>query len=105
MKDLFFRHWQMYNSFIDYYTIDYGIRLLYDSDVNVRLMIDRGSMNAIHLYWLQNHLGDVYDESEAQRLSESTVFNKLTWKVSYPQNKNGRKTYFGMIIDQNKTNE
>ncbi len=101
MKDLFFRHWQVYNSFIDYYFIDYGIRLLYDSDENVRLMIDRGSMNAIHLYWLQNHLGDVYDESEAQRLSESTVFNKLTWKVSYPQNKNGRKTYFGVITDQN----
>lgn len=105
MKDLFFRHWRMYNSFIDYYFIDYGIRLLYDSDVNVRLMIDRGSMNANHLYWLQNHLGDVYEESKFIKLSESNTFNKLTWKVPYPHNINGRITYFGMIIDQSITNE
>lgn len=105
MKDLFFRHWQVFNSFIDYYTIDYGIRLLYDSDEHLRLLIGRGSMNANHLYWLQNHLGDVYEESKFIKLSESNTFNKLTWKVPYPHNINGRITYFGMIIDQSITNE
>jgi hypothetical protein len=58
MKALFFEHWKVYDSFIDYFSIDYGIRMLFDEDDETKEIINQWSIPSRNLYFLQSNLNN-----------------------------------------------
>lgn len=100
MRDLFYTHWKGYNSFIDYYSIDYGLRLFYDSSVSFRNMIDEYSIYTENLYVLQDNLNETFDEMTMKNRIEPSLFCKLTWKGTLLSTKNGRETFYGHLISK-----
>lgn len=102
MRALFFEHWKVYDSFIDYFCIDYGIRILYDEDDETRGMIDQWSIPSSNLYFLQSNLNNIYKESEMKELSLTTTFSKLTYKGRLVPKINDALTYYGEILTVEK---
>lgn len=100
MKELFYTHWHKYNSFIDYFFIDYGLRMFYDSSVSFRNMVDEYSIYTENLYILQDNLNEVFDEKIMKSCIEPSLFCKLTWKGTLLSTKNGRETFYGHLISK-----
>lgn len=102
MRELFFMHWKRYNSFIDYYSIDYGIRALYDSDKKMRALIDENAVYQASLYTLQNNLNAPFEQCLMDELEQTTIFNKLSWKCKLLAEIEGKDTFYGYIIKRDK---
>lgn len=100
MRTLFFVHWQKYETFIDFFFIDYGIRLFYENSATFKQMVDEQAIFVKDLYILQEKLDEVYDEDEMLRISENAMFCKLSWKGNYKRNLNGKKTFYGYLISK-----
>lgn len=100
MRDLFYSHWKGYNSFIDYYSIDYGLRLFYDDSVSFKKIVDKNAIFTENLYVLQNNLNKIYDSAIMKHIIESTMFCKLTWKGQMKSSINGKQTFYGHLISE-----
>lgn len=100
MKDLFYTHWHKYNSFIDYYFIDYGLRLFYDGSASFKKIVDRNAIFTENLYVLQNNLNKIYDSAIMKHIIESTMFCKLTWKGQMKSSINCKQTFYGHLISE-----
>ena len=100
MRDLFYTHWKGYNSFIDYYFIDYGLRLFYDGSASFKKIVDRNAIFTENLYVLQNNLNKIYDSVIMKHIIESTMFCKLTWKGQMMSSINGKQTFYGHLISE-----
>lgn len=100
MKDLFFTHWEKYNNFIDFFFIDYGLRLFYDKVPAFKEVVDKDSIFVENLYELQNCLNDIYDSNELNYIREASMFYKLSWKGKFEVLKDGKKTIYGHLIHQ-----
>lgn len=98
MKGLFYTHWHNYNSFIDYYTIDYGLRLFYDSSEEYRREVDTDSIFISNLYVLQNNLNNVFDKNIMKNIINSAMFCKLTWKGSLLTSVRNEQTFYGYLV-------
>ncbi len=40
-----------------------------------------------------------YDEAVWNKMKEQTALFKLSWKYQYPLEKNGKPTFYGMLIE------
>lgn len=98
MKDLFYTHWHKYNSFIDYYFIDYGLRLYYDSSDVFRKEVDSFSFVISNLYVLQNNLNNVFDKNIMNHIIDSAMFSKLTWKGNLLTSVKNKQTFYGFLV-------
>lgn len=98
MKDLFYTHWKDNDAFIDYFFIDYGLRLYYDAVPAFKETVDKEATFTENLYVLQHSLNDAYNAEMMAQVTESTMFSKLTWKGQLNTSINGKETFYGHII-------
>lgn len=98
MKDLFYTHWHKYNSFIDYYFIDYGLRLFYDGSMSFREVVDEYSIYTEDLYVLQDNLNEDFDNDIMNRIIDSVMFCKLTWKGNLFTSVKNKQTFYGFLV-------
>lgn len=73
------RYWEKHTDLIDYYLIDYIIRIAYDRDLNIKNIIDNNKVTTGNLYVVQNNLNKPVTEHIKKVLQEN-IFHKLTWK-------------------------
>lgn len=64
--------------FIDYFLFDHFIELLYESDEEVKEMIDAVPMNNLHVHDLDARMCEKFDAEEWKRLTADTYFFKLS---------------------------
>jgi len=83
MRDFFNRYWQDHKCLIDYFLIDYGIRLICDSCSDVMSQIDTIPANNQQLYFYQRHFNDAYTEDLSCVDTGDTWLYKLSWKGQY----------------------
>lgn len=99
-KELFTNHWNKFNSFIDYYFIDYVMRLYFDNNEDFRKIVKKNTINTPLLYFLQENLSSVYNEEDMQKICRNNIFSKLTWKGNLiERDENGNKTFYGHIVN------
>ena len=80
LRNLFFEYWKTHNDLVEYFLIDYSIRLIYDNLPQVAQMIDSVADNNPDLYTLADNLFGLYDQNKFAKLQEKTSVFKLTWK-------------------------
>lgn len=83
-RDLFDAYWREHTALIDYYLIDYVIRLIEKNDEIVSKLIESVPINNVDIYYFQKHFNDPYCSDGCLRISDSeTWLYKLTWKTEY----------------------
>lgn len=101
MQNLFFQHWQKYDQFIDYFFIDYGIRMAYDECKPIRESIDNYAMQQENLYSLGNSLSSIYTHELWDEIMHSGYFFKLNRRLEVQEHANSNETIFGHMLHQN----
>lgn len=98
--ELFKVHWKSFDTFIDYYTIDYIIRLYYDNNDNFRDIVLKNTIDTPLLYYLQDNLSEEYKKDEILNICRNNIFSKLTWKGNFKvKDLNNKITFYGYIVN------
>lgn len=99
LSDYLMFYWENNDYVIDYLLTDYIIKMLlnkYNEFNNLFDKIENNNKNCDELFKV---LGDVYDSSKWKLLKKDTFLFKLSWKHFFDEEKDGKKTFYGMLLD------
>jgi len=102
VRDLFFNYVKKYNVFIDYFLFDYLISIAYDTNQDIRVMIDSVPANnpKIHEILHRLNLNYEYNKTLFDEICEINDFHKLNWKEEFSEfTKDNKLTNYGYIIN------
>ena len=101
LKDLLFAYWSDHDRLIDYFILDYFIRLVYDFNPAVKQVIDSNPANNPDVAFLQQHFDDKFCEDDFRKVCKTTALHKLSWKGSPKElTPEGELTYYGYILSK-----
>lgn len=100
-KELFFEYWKKFDYLVDYLLVDYSLLIVYNNVLRARELIDELPYNNIRIEELQELMSEEYDAEKYNELinSTDTSFFKLSWRMDFPKEKNGRKTFYGKFTE------
>ena len=84
---------------IHYLLIDYVFALAYNEIPACRKILDDVPLNNPELYNLEDLMSSKFDENTYKKLTDETMFFKLSWKSNY--NKKtvlGSETFYGHLL-------
>lgn len=97
VRDLFNAYWENEEHLVDYYLIDYMIKVVYENNDIVKKMIDQIPINNINQTKLDKCFNEEYsDELYGKLINDSdTWLYKITWKKKYNLfTENGKPTIY-----------
>ena len=80
VRDMLYEYLQRNNRFIDYFMMDYIIRIGYDTIKSIRREIDGVPYNNTRVHELKNLLSREMPEHRIQSLFADTYLHKLNWR-------------------------
>lgn len=99
IRDLAYYYWSKYDFLVDYLLVDYWVVIAQCHCRWIKKAFETIQPNNPLCDELYKVLGEPYDEKKWKELKKNTSLFKLTWKQTYPMVKNGKKTFYGMLID------
>ena len=99
IRDFLFNYWKECDKLIDYLLVDYAVVLSERHCPKIAAAFSQIQPNNKYCDELWKVLGEPYDEAVWKRICEDTVLYKLTWKQRFPKEINGRKTFYGKLIE------
>ena len=99
LRNLFFEYWKEHMGLVEYFLIDYCIRLICDNIPEVAQMIDEVESNNPNLYVLADNLFKTYNQNDFEKLKENTSVFKLTWKFDQKKT-NKQNTFYKKILEE-----
>lgn len=98
LRDFFNLYWRDHDYLIDYFLIDYAIKLIFDQFESIREQICRIPKNNCGIYDLVRCFDMAYEPKEYEKLMKSdTWMHKLTWKKQYKvKTDHGQETMYSM---------
>lgn len=101
LKQSIIAYWEKYNVLIDYFIMNFLIRVLYDNENSAKNMIDAIEFNNPCLYVLNSIMNQKYLDDEWDALRQNTDFFKLSWKQTYNKLDNeGNTTFYGKLCER-----
>ena len=82
--------------------VDYVLLLIYRNIPKAKELIDNLPYNNPQIEELQNLMNQIYDELDYQSLinQSETDFFKLSWRMNFEKDKDGKQTYYGYFLNQ-----
>jgi len=80
-RDLIYKYWENENSLICYLLIDVAFSIAYDSFDWAKEMIDSVPINNQNVFWIQEHVNDIYEEKAIKLITRNTCMFKLSYKI------------------------
>lgn len=106
LSDSLISYWDNNDTIIDYFLIDYLIRIFYENNNDFRKEIDSISNNNPDLYFFQsNECENVFDSNKWDSICKNTSIFKLNWKSSRTCEIEEHDTFYGMLIKGLLVNE
>lgn len=102
MYEFYLDYWTKEDIIIDYFLMDFIIKLAYDNFEDVKTDIDNNKNNNQDIHILCKKLNDIYEEKYYNELLKSNFIHKLSYKVSLQEFNNGEKTYWNIIKNGGK---
>ncbi len=93
-------YWKNNDYIIDYLLTDYIINIVLDSNNKFKKLFDDIPNNNKNCDELFKILGVCYDENLWNSIKQDTFLFKLSWKHRFDIEKNGNKTFYGMLIEK-----
>lgn len=100
IKDFFLNYWKNNNTMVDYLMVDYMIVLAQRKIEKIRKEFKNILPNNPECDELFKILNEEYDAKKWERLKKETRLFKLTWKQSFVEEKNGKKTFYGKLLEE-----
>lgn len=98
MRMLFLTYWEKNETMIDFFFIDYGLRVFYDSSCQFREFVETDALYVKDLYELHHCFNEVYDDNKMTNIAKNALFCKLSWKGKKEKLKDGKLTFYGHLI-------
>lgn len=95
----FLNYWSHENQLIDYFLIDYVIKLAYEKNADVKMVIENNPNNGSHRFDLSNMLNDPISTLNTTQLGLGIGVYKLSYKKKYYKKNAGERTYYSSVID------
>lgn len=99
IRDILFKYWQDNDKLVDYLLVDYAVVLAQKHYKEIADIFSKIEPNNTYCDELYKVLGQPYDENIWKKISKDTVLYKLTWKQSFEKEVDGKKTFYGKLID------
>jgi hypothetical protein len=99
VRDFYLEYWRRECFLIDYLLTDYLIVLANKHCSEIAEDFSSIEPNNPQCDELVKVLGEPYDEEYWKSLKSETNLFKLTWKQEFPREKNGQRTFYGMLLD------
>lgn len=96
----FVLYWEKYDCQIDYFLLDYLIKLAYEEIPKLREMIDAIPASNQNIDWLAKHLDDEYNPRIYAAICKDTDLFKLNWRMELVYT--NKTTYQNKILGRNK---
>lgn len=93
------RYWTEHDCDIDYFLLNSIIRVAYDSNNDVKRLIDSIPVNNSNLYKLSPIINEIWDERQWETLTRNNTFFKLTQKKPVIESKDGKETFYKRIFN------
>ena len=100
IKDFLEEYWLKNDMIVDYLFLDYLIVLAQKYNKNVEEYFKKISPNNPNCDELVKILNEEYNEVKWEELKKDTKLFKLTWKQSFLKEKNGKKTFYGKLLEE-----
>lgn len=98
LMESFWYYWEVNDSLIDYFLIDYVVAVAYDIFPEVRRMVDECSESDTAVFELQKNLNRSFDEKKYREWTQKTSFFKLDWRTEVTEmTLTQKKTFWGYL--------
>lgn len=91
--DFFVKYWKTNDSLLDYYLIDYVIKIAYDNIEVVHNLIENNNFNNMNIFELESIINDEYNEEKIIELKQKNRIHKLSYKIKIDENNNNNNYY------------
>lgn len=81
LMESFWYYWEVNDTLIDYFLIDYVAALAYDTFPEVQKMMDDCPVSDTAVFELQKNLNRKFDRKKYQEWTQETSFFKLNWRT------------------------
>lgn len=96
-------YWVKQERLVNYFILDYIYDLLYQSNDQIREMIDGNANNNPDVMFLAEHVNRSFNKAEWKHVCENTQIYKLSWKQKLcTETKDSKQTYFGYLSNSNE---
>lgn len=99
IRDFFSYYWKENDMLIDYLLIDYMIALAQRCDPRIATAFQEIQANNPQCDELCKVMNQEFDEDLWNSLRKDTHLFKLTWKQSFVEEKEGKSTFYGKLLD------
>ena len=98
IRDFFINYWKHNDTMVDYLMVDYMIALAQKYDERIEKIFRQIQPNNPECDELYKIMDQPYDEAVWNKMKEQTALFKLSWKYQYPLERNGKPTFYGMLL-------
>lgn len=92
------QYWKTHDYMVDYLFLDYLIVQAQLQDKEIKNAFSQISPNNRNCDELIKILNLPFDEKKWAEIKKETILFKLTWKVEYPIEQNGKETFYGKLL-------
>ena len=97
MAEFYNEYWRDHDCSITYLLTDCWLNVLYENVPEVRGEIDAYPLSDVDFDALAEIIGEAYDESTFKAAAGKSFFHKLTYKLPYREENEGKLTVWGFI--------
>ena len=98
--DFFLEYWKSQDYLINYFLVDYTIRLACDELPQCRKLMDAVPVMNDDLYRLEDMMNAKWDSSVFEEIKKKALFSKLSWrKESKKRTFSGEETIYGHLVN------
>lgn len=97
MYDFYLKYWSKEDIIIDYFLMDFIVKIAYQNFPEVKKDIDNNEYNNEQIHKLASLLNNKFNQDEYETLLENNFIHKLSYKIKLQEKINNQPTYWGII--------
>lgn len=97
LYEFYLDYWEKEDIIIDYFLLDFMIKIAYQHFPEVKKDIDNNEYNNEQIHKLASLLNNKFNQDEYETLLESNFIHKLSYKIELQEKFNNQPTYWGII--------
>jgi len=102
LYEFYLDYWKKEDIIIDYFLLDIAIQIAYTNFSEIKEDFNENKYNNEKIHCLCKLLNEEYDEKKYRELLKNNYFHKLTYKIALNEEKNNKKTFWGLIKNGGK---
>lgn len=100
-RDLFYEYEKEFDYLVDYFLVDFMLRLEIENLPEVKRIIDKVPQGPMNIYDAQNMLNAEYTDEKHTQLKEASFFYKMSYRGDFrKQTEDGKDTFYKVLFSE-----